>query len=206
MRTRRSLVLAALPILLLARSVDGAAAQAVQSHYTSTGPKACKTHAKSKPSDEMPWVELSCRGRGGYVVRVSDIDLRMTVSIGRTIAAAEKEPAAEKHFGPFNHAHDTVEWRSLAGKPFAMIQRWSLSDTQNLAPSGRPAEVAMLVVTRLPPGPVCHVAYIDAKANPDHNALARQTADEKAAAFRCGTDKTAIVGNAGRATELAAPR
>ena len=206
MRTISLLALTTLPTALGTCWMQDAAAQAVQSHYTSTGPKACKTHAKSKPSDEMPWVELSCPGRAGYVVRVSDIDLRMTVSVGRTIAAAEKEPAAEKHFGPFNHAHDTVEWRSLAGKPFAIIQRWSVSDTQNLAPSGRPVEVAMLVVTRLPPGPVCHVAYIDAKANPDHNALARQTADEKAAAFRCGADKTAIVGNPGRATELAAPR
>jgi len=207
MGTFRFLVLPALAVLLLASPVDDAAAQAVQSQYTSTAAKMCRTHARSKASDEMPWVELACRGRGGYVVRVSDIDLRMTISVGRTIAAAAKEPAAAKHFGPFNHAHDTVEWRSITGKPFAIIQRWSLSDNENLAPSGRPGEVAMLVVTRLPPGPVCHVAYIDAKANPDdHNALARQVADEQAAAFRCSTDKTAIVGNPGRATELAAPK
>jgi hypothetical protein len=205
MRTILSLALPALTLTLLVSSVDDAAAQAVHSHYTSTAAKACKTHAKSKPSDEMPWVELSCRGRGGYVVRVSDIDLRMTVSVGRTIAAAENEPAAEKSFGPFNSAHDTVEWRGIAGKPFATIQRWSLSDSSNETPSGRPAQVEMMVVTRLPPGPVCHVAYIDVKENPDHNALARQTADAKAASFRCGSDQTIVAGKAGRATELARP-
>ena len=199
------LALAALPLTLVTGSVQVAAAQAAQSQYTSTAEKACKTHSRSKRSEEMPWVELSCAGHGGYVVRLSDADLRMTVSAGRTIAAAAKEPAAEKNFGPFNRAHDTVEWRSIAGKPFAIIQRWSLSDSDNTTPSGRPAEVGMMVVTRLPPGPVCHVAYIAAKENPDHNALARQTADEKAAAFRCGTDKIMIVGKPGRATELAAP-
>lgn len=199
------LALAALSLALVTGYVQDAAAQAAQSHYTSTAEKACKIHSKSKRSEEMPWVELSCAGHGGYVLRLSDVDLRMTVSAGRTIAAAAKEPAAEKNFGPFNRAHDTVEWRSIAGKPFAIIQRWSLSDSNNITPSGRLAEVGMLVVTRLPPGPVCHVAYIAAKENPDHNALARQAADEKAAAFRCGTDKTLIVGKPGRATALAAP-
>jgi hypothetical protein len=205
MRTSSSFVLVALPIALATSFAQHAAAQALQIDYTSTAEKACKTHAKSKRSEEMAWVELSCAGRGGYVMRLYDVDLRMTVSVGRTIAAAATEPAANKGFGPFNRAHDTVEWRSIAGKPFAIIQRWSLSDSEKLAPSGQPAEVTMLVVTRLPPGPVCHVAYIDAKANPDHNALARQIADEKAAAFRCGTDKILIAGKPGRATELAMP-
>jgi hypothetical protein len=196
----------ALPATLFVAATRDTAAQAVQSHYTSVAEKSCKTHSKSKRSEEMAWIELSCPGRGGYLIRIYDVDLRVTVSAGRTIAAAAREPAAERSFGPFNRAHDAVEWRSIAGKPFAIVQRWSLSDSENPTPSGDPAQVAMLVVTRLPPGRVCHVAYIDVRANPDdHNALARQVADEKAAAFRCGTDKTMIVGKGGRATELATP-
>jgi hypothetical protein len=36
----------------------------------------------------------------------------------------------------------------------------------------------MLVITRLPPGAACHVAYVDVKANPNANAVARKAADD----------------------------
>ena len=64
----------------------------------------------------------------------------------------------------------------------------------------------MLVVTRLPPGPVCHVAYVDVKANPDANELARKAADEVARGFRCGKDEVKVIGNSGRAAEMAVRR
>jgi hypothetical protein len=60
----------------------------------------------------------------------------------------------------------------------------------------------MLVVTRLPPGAVCHVAYIDVKANPNANELARKAADELARDFHCGKDEVKVIGERGRATEL----
>jgi hypothetical protein len=59
------------------------------------------------------------------------------------------------------------------------------------------------VVTRLPPGPVCHVTYIDARANPNPNELARKAADEIARDFQCFKDEVNITGERGRATELA---
>ena len=62
------------------------------------------------------------------------------------------------------------------------------------------------VVTRLPPGAVCHVAYVDVKANPNANELARKAADENARDFKCGKDKTRIIGERGRAAELASQR
>ena len=39
----------------------------------------------------------------------------------------------------------------------------------------------VLVVTRLGPGGVCHVGYVDGRANPNANELARQIADEQRA-------------------------
>jgi hypothetical protein len=58
-------------------------------------------------------------------------------------------------------------------------------------------------VTRLPPGAVCHVAYVDVQANPNANELARKAADEIARNFKCGKDEVKIVGNSGRAVTLA---
>ena len=61
-------------------------------------------------------------------------------------------------------------------------------------------------MTRLPPGAVCHVAYVDVAANPDADALARKAADQGARDFKCGTDAVKVIGQSGRAVELAQRR
>ncbi len=114
-----------------------------------------------------------CPGKSGLVVLISEDDLRQTVSVGPNRLAAAKEPAAEAWFGPFNSTAHTVEWRAVDGKPFAIIQRWLIADNDDpTRPEARPSK-PMLAVTRLPPGPVCHVAYIDGQANRNANELAR---------------------------------
>ena len=95
---------------------------------------------------------------------------------------------------------------ALEGKPFAIIQRWHLDDNSDEDKNGRPIAKPMLVVTRLPPGPVCHVAYVDVKANPDANELARKAAEGIARGFDCGKDAIKIVGTSGRAVGLAIRR
>jgi hypothetical protein len=55
----------------------------------------------------------------------------------------------------------------------------------------------VLVVTRLGPGGICHVGYVDGMANTDANALAQKIADEQARKFRCGGDKIIVLGNKG---------
>jgi len=200
MKTLRSILSG---VVLCALGAYGASALSAQNQYTSAKPKDCRTAEKNKPKEEMPWVVQSCKGVGGFIVRIFDADLRQTVSYGKTLAAAAKEPAAEQGFGPFNHVHDTIEWRLRDGKPFATIQRWFIADNEKPKPDGSPTDVPILVVMRL--APACHVAYIDATANADANALAQQTADEKAATFTCGKDQVTVVGNKGRGAELAAP-
>jgi len=135
---------------------------------------------------------------------VSENDLRETVSVGRNRALADKEPAAKKWFGPFSSAGTTVEWRAQRAKsrPYAIIQRWSLADNNDVDKDGRPRDKQMLVVTRLPPDGVCHIAYIDVAANANANELARKAADT-IRKFDCAKDKVQIIGTAGRATELA---
>jgi len=55
----------------------------------------------------------------------------------------------------------------------------------------------VLVVTRLGSGGVCHVGYVDARANPDANALAQKIADDNARKFKCDADKPIVLGNKG---------
>ena len=184
--------------------VSPANAQTIGSTYTSTAPKDCRVTSAGNGVDDS--TIRVCPGKAGLVVLVSEDDLRETVSVGRNRVAAAKEPAAQAGFGPFNSTTMTVEWRALDGKPFAIIQRWHIADNSDEDKNGRPIAKPMLAVTRLPPGPVCHVAYIEVKANPDAHELARKAADETARGFKCGKDEVKVVGGSGRAVELAMRR
>ena len=79
-----------------------------------------------------------------------------------------------------------------------------IADSANEGPDGRPRSVGLMVVTRLAPGPVCHVAYLDVRANAgaDPNVLARKAADDTARGFDC-KNMPAVIGKRGRAIELA---
>lgn len=192
--------------ILLCAGVATLRAQSAEiiSTYTSTAKKDCKVMRPSR-DDPDPGFDHVCPGMAGLVVYNVEGDLREVVSVGRTRAAAQKEPAGQAFFGPFSSTTNTIEWRHpKGGAPFAIIQRWHLADNDDPGPDNRPRTKQMLVVTRLPPGPVCHTAFVDVKANPNANELARQAAD-KARDFKCGKDKVRIEGNSGRAVELAKP-
>jgi hypothetical protein len=175
-------------------------AETIGSSYTSTAPKDCHVRSAGNGVDDS--TIRVCPGKNGLIVLISEDDLRETVSVGRNRLAASKEPAAEAWFGPFNSTTNTVEWRRANGRPYAIIQRWHIADNSDRDKDDRPIAKQMLTVTRLSPGPVCHVAYVDVQANPDANELARKAADEIARSFKCGKDKVKTVGNNGRAVEL----
>jgi hypothetical protein len=176
-------------------------AETIGSSYTSTAPKDCRVKSAGNGVDDS--TIRVCPGKDGLIVLISEDDLREAVSVGRNRLGASKEPAAQSWFGPFNSTTNTVEWRSGNGRPFAIIQRWHISDNADQDKSGRPIAKPMLAVTRLSPGPVCHVAYVDVQANPDANELARRAADDLARKFKCGKDEVKIIGNSGRGVELA---
>ncbi|HEY0851720.1 MAG TPA: hypothetical protein VGD96_17535 [Bradyrhizobium sp.] len=176
-------------------------AETIGSSYTSTAPRDCRVTSASNGVDDS--TIRVCPGKNGLIVLIAEDDLRETVSIGRTRLGAAREPAAQTWFGPFNSTTNTVEWRAANGRPYAIIQRWHIADNSDPDKDGRPIAKPMLAVTRLPPGPVCHVAYVDVQANPNANELARKAADELARNFKCGKDKVKTIGNSGRAVELA---
>ncbi|HWM49124.1 MAG TPA: hypothetical protein VNR11_19660 [Xanthobacteraceae bacterium] len=178
------LILVPLILVLIACAVGAPAlAQQAASRHTSTKAQQCRAVKMPEPDSAAS----VCRGLAGLVVVVAEEDVRQSVSVGRTRAAAEKEPAATTFFGPPSFAHEAIEWRldAKTRRPAAIIQRWTL------IPSEEPRR-DILVVTRLPPGPVCHVAYIDVAKNPDAAALARKAADEEARTFDCSKDARVI--------------
>lgn len=134
-----------------------------------------------------------CAGYAGIEVRLSAGDQRMQVSFGRHAA---EEPAARQTFPAFNSVSEgAIEWRldlqeHGRPRPFAAIMRWNVKQDE----SHRPSNGSVLVVTRLDQGHVCHVGYVDARANPDANELARRIADENARRFQCGKDKPIVLG------------
>jgi hypothetical protein len=187
----RRAALLALPITAALACGGSVRAEDITSVYTSTAPKDCRVIDRKRVDGDDIYSRRVCRGVAGYVVVVTEDDLRMNVTVGASIKAALNEPAAGEGFGSFNSITDTVEWRSVKGaaKPFAIIQRWSYADNENLAETGRPKDVSVLIVTRLPPGPVCQVARIAVKAGEDANTAARRAADETARHFKCAASR-----------------
>jgi hypothetical protein len=167
----------ALTTLVVATFGAEAAQPIVVSTHSSTAAGNCWPIDGSKVADDN--ATRVCRGKATWVVFVNKSDQRETVSVGRNRDEAAKEPAAQASFGPFKMALPSIEWRSAGNNPFAIIQRWRSANGD-----AKP----LLVVTRLPPGAVCPVAYVDASANPN--------ADE------CGTDQAKVIGAAGRTAEL----
>ena len=186
---------ARLPVLIFACAwITGAPAfgQSIASAYTPLDLDKCRHVAGKDVEDYGEWF---CAGFGGIAVYVTGGDQRSYVSYGRN---AKKEPAAKQTLASFNGAGKTIEWRgerTAAGilKPFATIMRWSTA----VSSGDEPVRGQVLVVTRLPPGSVCHVGYVDGRANTDANLLAQKIADEQARKFRCGADKPIVLGNKG---------
>jgi hypothetical protein len=170
-----------------------AVAQTAASVYTPLDLKRCR---HTPPKDVEDYGEWACSGYAGTPVYVAAGDQRSYVSYGRNAA---KQLAAKQTLASFNGEGTTIEWRGEPGpngklKPYATIMRWSTTVSGD---SGEPVRGQVLVVTRLGTGGVCHIGYVDARANPDANTLAQKIADENARTFRCGAGKPIVLGNKG---------
>lgn len=132
-----------------------------------------------------------CAGLGDDEVYLAENDLRVFVGFGPD---GLRQKAFSQTLAPFNRIHDTIEFRQRPGAdaPHAAILRYFTNDAQG------EAKGQVLVVTRMAGSQACHMAYIDALANPNPNALAQETADEDAADFDCESGDVRIVGASGK--------
>lgn len=156
-----------------------AAANPVKSLYSTVELSHCRKVAHHE--DGNAW---ECAGLRGYPVYVAEGDQRQFVSAGPNAA---KRRAAQQTLGPFNSifarksARATIEWRYVMrdGRPlpYAIIVRYHTSRERERGD--------VLVVMKVSETETCHVAKIDALANPDPLILARNIADEEARKFDC---------------------
>jgi len=177
-------------------------AQEISSTYTKLDlENACEWQ---KPADEIEAQmggRALCQGFGLYPVIFSEGDLRQLVFYG----TVPEEGRVGHGFMQWNRVHDTIEWRLADGKPFATIHRWFVEnidpDTGANSPryTGQVLRVATVGDPSLPENQrsSCSVGYVDAKANPNANELARQIADGLTRAFRCSVDQPRFFGNRG---------
>lgn len=162
-----------------------AGAAGLRSEYTDLDFDQCT--AISADEQGSTWV---CPGLRGYPVAVAEGDLRQMVSYG--ISPLE-EKAFLQTLPPFNHVGNKIEWLVDTSdpqnlQPVATILRWYTAGEDG-ADKGQ-----VLVVTQLKPGATCQIAYVDALANPDANATARQAATELAGKFDCENEMPKVRG------------
>ena len=150
-------------------------------------------------SSDLVGGSFSCAGHGGYGILFAESDLRQSAFFG--YVGDWYGDGAWESFSPFNQTNDTVEWRLRDGVPFATILRWFIENPD--PETGSPDEAhrgEVLVVSKVGQpgaGDACVVGYVDALANPDANAMAREVADTAAEAFTCRTDTPAYHGARG---------
>ena len=171
-------------------------AQSIEYVYTKIDLKTCKHTPGRIVEDYGAWL---CKGHESIPIYITGGDQRAFVSFGQT---AKRQVATRESLMSFNAQGDVVEWRietlGAKKKPFAAIMRWStIVQPEEPNSDRKPVRGQVLVITRLDPGGVCHVGYVDGRANPDANELARKVTDEKARTFRCGVDTPATYGKTG---------
>ena len=182
------------PILLasLLALIAPLQSQAAESVYTDLLLDKCKALVEPDPDEPGgDFMSSSCPGLGDYRVLFKEGDLRQSLHYG-FLKTSIVDHAFES-FGQFNNMNPKIEWRvGDDGKPYAAIQRFFVGDAES--------QGQVLAVSRVgQPGDEegCPVGYVDALANTNPNALAREIADTIAASFRCGKDTADYHGTRG---------
>lgn len=168
-----------------------AATHPQRSTFTTLDRKECKSFKAGR--DGMAW---RCSGLSGVPVYIIESDRRTYVSLG---ADGEKRRAATQSLEAANtifvgkSLRATIEWRIVYrdGKPvpYASIMRFFTTSGEMRG--------EVLVVSRVGVTDACHIAYVDALANPDAILLARDIADRRARTFDCSKEPV-VEGNSGK--------
>lgn len=153
-----------------------------ESIYTKLDLKKCVVIEKDEQGGR--W---SCPGWSGYPVEFSEGDLRQSLFFGH-LGEWSKKPHWES-FGPFNHVQGTFEWITEGKTAKAAIARFiienSNEETGEIDEKSRGQVLVIFKVGQKGEGEACTVGYVDARANPEPNVLARKVAATEVHDFAC---------------------
>lgn len=153
-----------------------------ESIYTKLDLKKCVAIEKDEQGGR--W---SCPGWSGYPVEFSEGDLRQSLFFGH-LGDWSKKPHWES-FGPFNHVQGTFEWITEGKTAKAAIARFiienSNEETGEVDEKSRGQVLVIFKVGQKGEGEACTVGYVDARANPQPNVLARKVAATEVHDFAC---------------------
>ena len=187
-------------LALLAVTARAAPAEELSSAYREIKlEKQCAYERQSGGAEQGGW---RCAGYRGIPVEIGAQNERTHLSFG---SKPWDEKAAQQTLSrPNKFDGGVIEWR-LDGerRAFAAITLWKAQ-----RPSDKPFQPysgAILVVTRLGPGGVCHVGYVDARVNSRAEALAREIADRRARSFQCDRDSAVVAGKREPGFDFVAP-
>jgi hypothetical protein len=168
-----------------------AASPATTSRYVKIDLEKCQVIEKVEEGSSTTW---RCDMPGGFELYVTEGDLRFFIGYGPN---GREQTSFRQTLAPFNNIRGTLELRYRAGakEPHASILRYDTQGYIDGADEPKPGQV--LVVTKIGGAEACHLAHIDALANPDANELARQAADS-AESFDCGKDEPKKIGKTGK--------
>lgn len=163
-------------------------AQKPESRYIKFDLGACKTIERDEESGS---IIQRCNDEGDYEIYVAEGDLRYFVGYGPN---GLNQRAFSQTLGPFNRINNVLELRKYEGdnEAYAAILRYYTDSGMGDGTS----EGEVLVVTKLDGEEACHMAYLDARANPNANELAREVADGDEG-FDCLRDEPQVIGKTG---------
>jgi hypothetical protein len=189
-----------LALLTLLSAARAAPAEELSSAYREINLKTqCAYGPEGGGAEPGAW---RCAGYRGIPVEIGARDERTHLSFGPK--PWDEKAGRQTLSRPNKFDGGVIEWR-LDGerRAFAAITLWKAQ-----RPSDKPFESysgAVLVVTRLGPGGVCHVGYVDARLNARADALAREIADRRARAFQCDKDRAVVAGKREPGFDFVAP-
>jgi hypothetical protein len=174
-------------------STAAAAPPAATSRYVKFDLEKCPVIERQEEGAVTVW---HCKDAGGFEFFVVENDLRFAIGYG---PGGRDQRSFHQSLAPFNTINDTLELRQRAGAdaPHASILRYYTegaidNETGRLRERGE-----ILVVTKIDGAKACHLAYVDAAANPDANRLAQEAADS-GDGFDCEKDEPKRVGKTGK--------
>lgn len=143
-----------------------------KSVYTELSDKKCKT-LESNP-EEAGWYLGECGGTAGYKLRVSEGDLRQSISVVTPAGTVQ-----DLDFGRVSSAFSSVgpkaEWRIKNKMPVGLIVRFNAAED----PENTTRRTSYLIVSKISNNSSCIVGVVRPTTR-NQNAEARKIADESA--------------------------